>query len=220
MPPTVTQMIDIDNAIRILAVAFATGLAGIIGTFVLAAKWYIPRRMKQQTQERQTQIDDLKNELASKRAAEAVDIERERILPQLVEGMQRLMESQIQTAQANNAAIMARIEQDARNAAVIDANTRQLTTHSSVLAEGSEKLEIVQIKLDKLYDRFTKVFPRDTNISELFNELKGVLEETKQACIDTKRKGDSKPIPIIPLPTPAIPLDGENDTPDALKPTG
>jgi len=45
------------------------------------------------------------------------------------------------------------------------------------------------------------------------------LEEAKRDCIEKKHATGELP-PIIPLPTPAIPLDGETDTPDALKPTG
>lgn len=46
----------------------------------------------------------------------------------------------------------------------------------------------VELKVNSLYDRFAKVFPRDTSIDELFTELKNVLLETKKACEETKTK--------------------------------
>lgn len=49
-------------------------------------------------------------------------------------------------------------------------------------------LKTVQTKATTLYDRFSKVFPRDTSIDELFADLKKVLEDTKRACEEAKTK--------------------------------
>lgn len=197
--PTAAQMIDIDNALRFLLVAFFTGAAGVIGTIVLAAKWYIPRRLRQQTAERQVQLNALKKELETKHAADAVEIERDRMLPQMVENNQRLVDAMIKSKDADTAATLQRIELDKTTAAVLLANTHQVTTHSDRLDENTDRLEAVEKQLGKLYNKVMVAFPHEVNIEEILNELRGAMQEIKKACSE-KKKGDSQPLPSVTLP--------------------
>lgn len=52
--------------------------------------------------------------------------------------------------------------------------------------KGGDTLANVASKVNTLYDRFSKVFPRDNTLDELFNELKKLVEETKKACEESK----------------------------------
>jgi hypothetical protein len=226
--PGIAHMNDIIHAINFLIVAFIGATGSAIVAYLYQWRVSLPRRFEQQTKEREAQLADLKQELENKHAAQAVDIERERMFPVMVENNQRLVESMIKSKDADTAATLQRIELDKTTAAVLIANTNQLTTHSDRLEETTDKLEgvekklgVVEDKVEKLYKRFLIVFPRESNILELFDELKGVLEETKQACTE-KKKGDSQPLPTITLPTPtdAANILYSGVEPDDLRPTG
>jgi hypothetical protein len=193
--PSVSDMLDINTAIIVLVVTIVVGFTGLVGTGFAIMKWYLPSVFKRRDEQRQTENDALKKELENKNAATAVDIERERMFPQMMENNQRLVESMLQSNRANTEATIQRIEQDKHSAAVLEANTKQLTTAAERLDESTEKLEAVERKVDQLYNRFSMVFPREKSIDELFTELKLVVAGTKQVV--DERKTDSRPIPTI-----------------------
>lgn len=215
------EMLDINNAIIILIVTIIGGFTTTAFTIFSIVKWYLPARFKQQTEERQVQLEAMKTEATNESAAKAVDIERDRLLPQMMENNQRLVESMIQSNRANTDATIQRIEQDKHSAAVLEANTKQLTTAADRLDETTEKLEAVEHKVDQLYKRFTVVFPRENSIDELFNELRQVVAGTKQVV--DERKHDSKPIPTIKADITLRTDNGKDEPPalpDELRPTG
>lgn len=217
--PSAADMLDINTAIIALAITSIVGFTSVVATLFGIFKWYLPARFKQQTEERQAQLEAMRTEASNDSAAKAVDIERDRLLPQMMENNQRLVESMIQSNRANTDATIQRIEQDKHSAAVLEANTKQLTTASERLEDHTEKLEEVEKKVDQLYKRFTLVFPREKSIDELFGELKLVVAGTKQVVDD--RKHDSKPIPTITADITLHTSNGEPPTlPDELKPTG
>lgn len=221
--PAVAQMNDILHAVNVLIGLVITGIGTIIAAYLYQVKVSIPRRFEQQTAERQIQLEAMRKDFENKAAAQAVDIEREKMLPKLVE-------SSIQMAQSINTTMLQSVQQTSTYVAQLTAHDRQLSANTDRLEENSEKLEAVEKKLSKLHDRFMLVFPRETYLQELFNELKTVVEETKKVCGE-KRKGDSKEIPVITLPTPTdkgtilitgvMPEDLGNNAPDeSLRPTG
>lgn len=215
--PSAAAMLDINNAIIILVVTIIGGFTTTAFTIFSIVKWYLPARFKQQTDERQAQLEAMRTEAQNDSAAKAVDIERDRLLPQMMENNQRLVESMIQSNRANTDATIQRIEQDKHSAAVLEANTKQLTTASERLEDHTEKLEEVEKKVDLLYKRFTVVFPRENSIDELFTELKLVVAGTRQVV--DERKGDSKPIPTITADITLHTNNGDPPTlPDVLKP--
>ncbi len=198
--PGLQAMTDLHNAVIIVLVILVTGIGGTSATIFAILKWYLPNQFKHRDDSRQLEIDNLRDELATKRASDAVEIERDRMLPLMVENNQRLVDAMIKSKDADTAATYQRIELDKQAAAVLAANTQQITTHSDRLEENTDRLEQVEKKVDLLYNRFVKVFPRDSNILDLFDELKNVVEETKTACAEKKSKGDSQPIPSVTIP--------------------
>ena len=228
--PGIQHMNEITHSINALIVLVLGAIGSGFAAYIYQWRVSLPRRFEQQTKEREAQLDNLREEFENKHAAEAVDIERERMLPIMFQNNQRLVDSMIKSKEADTAATLQRIELDKTTAAVLLANTKQVTTHSDRLDENTEKLEgvekklgVVEDKVEKLYNRFLVVFPRESNIHELFDELKDVLEETKQACAD-KKKGDSKELPTVTLPLPTdkgtILLTGIEPGDIDLKPTG
>ncbi len=204
--PGIAHMNEIAHSINTLIVIVIGAIGSGIVAYIYQWRVSLPRRFEQQTKEREVQLDNLREEFENKHAAEAVNIERDRMLPITFESNQRLVDAMIKSREADTAATLQRIELDKTAAAALVANTKQLTTHSDQLEENTEKLEgvekklgVVEDKVEKLYKRFLVVFPRESNILELFDELKGVLEETKQACTE-KKKGDSQPLPSLTLP--------------------
>lgn len=222
--PTAAHMIDIDNAIRFLLVAFFTGAAGIIGTVVLAAKWYIPRRLRQQTAERQVQLDALKAELETKRTADAVELERERLLPQIVEQNRVMANNTITLAQSFNTTMQQVKEQDVITAAALTASTKQLTANT-------ERLEEVADAVNKVNDAIADIktvlptLARKSEMDLLIGRMDDAihrLEELKRDCL--QKKHDSKELPLVTIPAPTdkgtILITGiEPDNLD-LRPTG
>ena len=140
-------MTDLHNAVVIVLVILVTGIGGTSATIFAILKWYLPNQFKHRDDARQLEIDGLRSELATKREADAVEIERDRMLPLMVENNQRLVESMIKSKDADTAATLQRIELDKTTAAELIANTNQLTTHSDRLEETTDKLEGVEKKL-------------------------------------------------------------------------
>lgn len=212
--PTAVNMLDINTAIIALIFTIIVGFTGMAATIFGIVKWYLPSLFRRRDEQRKIENDDLQKKLENKNAAVAVDIERERMFPQMMENNQRLVDSMLQSNRANTDATIQRIEQDKHSAAVLEANTKQLTTASERLDETTDKLEAVERKVDRLHDRLVKVFPRDKSIDELFGEIKQAVAATKQVVDD--RKGDSKPLPTIKADITLHPPT----LPDVLKPTG
>lgn len=209
--PSAANMLDINTAIIALVMAIIIGFTGLVATIFAILKWYLPALFKHRDEQRKIENDDLEQRLENKNAATAADIERELMFPEMMKNNQRLVESMLLSNQANTAATIQRIEQDKQSAAVLEANTKQLTTASDRLDETTDKLEEVEKKVDQLYKRFTVVFPREKSIDDLFGELKLVVAGTKQVV--DERRGDSKPIPTIHAD---ITLHTDNNEPPAL----
>ena len=217
--PAVQSMNDIIHAVNVLVVVVIGAIGSAIAAYVYQWRVSLPRRFEQQNKERDAQLAQVKQELENKHAAQAVDIERERMFPVMVENNQRLVESMIKLKDADTAATLQRIELDKTTAAILVANTNQLTTHTDRLEETTDRLEAVEKQLSKLYNKVTVAFPNDINIEEILQELRGAMTEIKKACAD-KRKGDSKELPIVTLPAPPANVLYDNILPDDLEPTG
>ncbi len=149
--PAAAQMNDISSQIHLLIyVVVGVGIT-VLGTFGAVMKWYIPARFKQQTAERELRLNEVKNELDSKRASEAVDIEREKILPTLLENMMQSNRSTIQMAESFHTTMLQGVQQTATYVAQLTAHDRQLSANTDRLEELAQTVDtaITNIQLLK-----------------------------------------------------------------------
>ncbi len=188
--PGIQHMNEIAHSLNALIVIVIGAIGSGFVAYIYQWRVSLPRRFEQQTKEREAQLDNLREEFENKHAAEAVDIERERMLPLMFQNNQRLHGEQIEE------------------------NTEKL--------EGVEtKLGVVEDKVEKLSRRLQVLFPRDSNILDLFDQLKVAVEETKSA-VGEKKRGDSQPIPSVTVPVDKGTILITGVLPDDLdlKPTG
>jgi len=138
------QTAELTNQINTLVYAVISFCVIVLAAVGAGVKWYIPARFKQQTEERETRILALKKELDNKATAEAVDIERERILP-------RLIESNISMSQSINQNLLQNAQQTAIYIAQLTAHDKQLTTNTDRLEELAQTIDsaIISIQLLK-----------------------------------------------------------------------
>lgn len=146
MPQVITagQMADITNAIHALIAAIVLGLTGVVATYLYQWKVALPRQFKLRDEQRTAEIEAAKLELKNKADAESVDIERERMLP-------RLIESTITMSQNFNATMMQNVQQTAAYVAQLTAHDRMLSANTDRLEELAQTVEtaIANIQLLK-----------------------------------------------------------------------
>lgn len=166
--PTVAQMSDITNSINVLIAAMIGGFGTILTVFIGAMKWYIPKRFEQQTAERAAQIEKLKLEIQTNNAASNADIERDRVLPQLVSGINNFAASNAQMTQNLGALIQNRIEQDTRMASELHAHTLAVTG----VTEG----------LDELRDEFRTI---QSTVKQIVHNVQANTESTQKSEVSS-----------------------------------
>lgn len=123
---TAAQMNEITGQLNALIYA-VIGIA-VAGSIALAAtlKWYIPEYFKQQNKQREIQLKDLEERLSNKAQSDAVDIEREKMLP-------KLFEATISLSQNINQSMLQNAQQTALYIAQLSNHDRQLTTNTERL---------------------------------------------------------------------------------------
>ena len=136
MPQTITagQMAEITNAIHALIAAILLGVTGVVATYFYQWKVALPRQFKLRDEQRTAEIESAKQELKNKADAEAVDIERERMLP-------KLFEATISMAQNINQTMLQNAQQTSLYIAQLTAHEKQLTTNTDQLTELVETVE-------------------------------------------------------------------------------
>lgn len=144
-----TTMSDVTNAINALIVVLVGGLAGVFATIFGIMKWYLPKRFEQQTAERAAQLEKLKMEVQTNNAQSNADIERDRVLPQLVTGINSFALSNSQMTQNVGKLIQNRLEQDARMAGEFHAHTLAITGVTEGLDELRGEFHTLQKSVEK-----------------------------------------------------------------------
>lgn len=219
------NMLDINTAIIALIVTIIVGFTGLAATLFGIVKWYLPALFKRRDEQRQIENDDLKADIENKRASNTADIERDRVLPQLVSGINNFAASNAQMTQNLGALIQNRIEQDTRMASELHAHTLAVTG----VTEGLDELRGEFRTLQKNVEQVVTQVSRNTDASKdakLSSDTAAAqanitleLVKTFGIKLDTitqAAKSDSRPIPTI---TADITLHPPTP-PDELKPTG
>lgn len=193
--PAVSQMSEITHNLQLLAIAVLVGAGTIVGVFVATMRWWIPARFKQQTAERQAQLEALKSDLETKRAAETVDIERDRMLPKLIE-------STITMSQSFNATMMQSIQQTA-------AYSAQLSAHDRMLSANTDRLEELAQTVDTAI----------TNIQVLKSAVEANTDHTKTAALygEVAAKTAQETLELVKRKIIQVVADSKSDTGE-LKP--
>lgn len=132
---TAGQMAEITTAIHALIVAIVLGVTGVAATYLYQWKVALPHQFKLRDEQRTAEIEAAKRDLKNKTDAEAVDIERERMLP-------RLFEATISMAQNINQSMLQNAQQTALYLAQLTAHDKQLTTNTDQLAGLVETVDI------------------------------------------------------------------------------
>lgn len=202
----VAQMTDITNAINALIVVLLVGLAGVFSTIFAIMKWYIPKRFEQQTAERATQLEKLKLEIQTDNAASNADIERDRVLPQLVSGINNFAASNAQMTQNLGALIQNRIEQDTRMASELHAHTLAVTGVTEGLDELRGEFNTIQKTVrdivKSVQDNTASSQKTEVSSNLAAEQAKLTLELVAQFglklnTLTEAAKHDSRPIPTI-----------------------
>lgn len=202
--PTAAQMTELTNAILGLIVAIVLGISGIVAAYLYQWKIAMPARFKAQTREREAQLLDLEQRIANKAAAEKVDIERDRMLPQLIENNQQLVNAVLKMGNSFNDTTIRRIEQDVTNNQTLLAHSRAVVSNTERLEEFSQTLDTAIINIQRTSEdaRETRNFSeqaanaaRETLIL-LKKKLDVVIEEEKS------KTGEPPPLKDIAKETP------------------
>lgn len=216
--PTAANMVEINNAIIILIIVIVTGLGTTAATLFTTFKWYLPATFKRRDEQRELELENLRKELDSKHAAEAVEIERERLLPQLVEQNRIMSNTTITLAQSFNTTIQQKTEQDAALTAAWNAHTKQLTTNTDRLEDlardvGEAIAEIGKITASSSATQVNSAAAAvAANAAATAAQATLVLMQSRLGQVIESVKHDSRPIPIIDAPV--------SDSGEDLKPTG
>lgn len=143
MPQAITaaQMSELTNAIILLIVAIVTGATALIGTYLYQWKVALPRQFKQRDEQRELELIRFKTELENKAAAEKVDIERDRMLPILVENMMQANRATVQMAESFHTTMIQGVQQTAAYTAQIKAHDGQLTANTDRLEELAQTVD-------------------------------------------------------------------------------
>jgi len=199
--PTAAQMIEITNAIYALIGAIVLGVSGIVAAYLYQWKIAMPRQFKQRDDKRELELKGLEQRLA----AEKVDIERDRMLPQLIENNQQLVNAVLKMGNSFNDTTIRRIEQDVTNNQTLLAHSRAVVSNTERLEEFSQTLDTAIINIQRTSDdaRATRTFSeqaanaaRETLIL-LKKKLDMVIEEEKH------KTGELPPLKDIVKDTPA-----------------
>lgn len=134
-------MADITNAIYALVAAIVLGISGVAAAYFYQWKVALPRQFKQRDEQRQLELENVRKAMENRRAAEAVDIERDRMLPILIENMMQSNRSTVQMAESFHATMMQNIQQTATWNAQLKAHDGQLTTNTDRLEELAQMIE-------------------------------------------------------------------------------
>lgn len=224
--PTAAQMIEINTAIVALIIAIIVGFTSVIGTGFAIMKWYLPNIFKHRDEQRKLENDALQADIENKRASNTADVERDRVLPQLVSGINNFAASNAQMTQNLGALIQNRIEQDTRMVGELHAHTLAVTGVTEGLDELRGEFQTLQKEVEKAVTQISKNTDasKDAKLSsdtaaaqanitlELVKTFGLKLETITQAA-----KHDSRPIPAIQAD---ITLHTAETPPDELKPTG
>jgi hypothetical protein len=198
-PQTVVQMSTLTDQMNLLIVAFFGFGVIAIGTLGATLKWWIPAFFKQQ-------LEAQKN----KTTADTVDIERERMLPRLLENNQRLVEAMIANSQASNAAMMQRVQTDVTSSNTLLANTRAVTSVAEQLEEVVQTLDTAIINIQRQEISINEARDESKTAAAYSNKAALAAEETltlvrRQLSIvieETKHDtGEIKAISVADKPT-------------------
>lgn len=217
---SVSNMLDINTAIIALILTIIVGFTSVIATGFAIMKWYLPSVFKRRDEQRKIENDALQAELDNKRASNSADVERDRVLPQLVSGINSFAGSQVQMTQSLSVLIQNRIEQDNRMVGELHAHTLAVTGVTEGLDELRGEFQTLQKEVEKAVTQVGKntdaskeaKLSSDTaaaqaNVTlELVKTFGLKLETITQAA-----KSDSRPIPTltadIHLHPPTLPDD-------------
>lgn len=189
---TAAQMDQVYNALLVLIIAvigMGTAFFLVMGaTF----KWYIPRRFELQTEEREARLDKFKGELTSQREADAADVERERVLPRLVEAVGSFAANNNQMAQNFLTMMQSRIEQDAQATREISAHTLSVNGVSKSLDELRGQFVDVRKQIEAVVTQSAASESTSKRTLEAVETFSAKLDTVAQAA-----KRETKPIPVV-----------------------
>lgn len=201
-------MTEIQNSINTLIFITVAGVGSMLTALFAAMKWYIPKRFEQQTQEREARLEEVKMEMQTRNAADNADIERDRVLPQLVSGINNFAVSNAQMTQNLSALIQNRIEQDSRMASELHAHTLAVTGVTEGLDELRGEFSTIRKQVEQIVTdvRFNTQSSKDAKVSSdtAAAQANITLElvrtfGVKLDNIAIAAKHDTKPIaPIMP----------------------
>ena len=194
--PTVTEMTDIHNAIIALIVIMIGGFGALFTANISQWKIYIPRIFKQRDEKREAELTSLKAELENKAASEAVDIERERMLPELIK-------STIEMSKSFNITMLQNIQQTATYTAQLNAHDRQLSANTDRLEELAQMVETQITNIQLLKDEVTANTDHSKAAAAFGNQaatsaqetLEFVKSEIRRIVVEQKHDtGEVKPV--------------------------
>lgn len=197
---TAAQMEQINNALIILAVAVIGGVGTIAAALFATYKWYIPKRFELQTKEREMQLKALEDKIVHRAAAADVDIERDRMLPQLINSINSFAASNIQQTQMFGAILQDRATQDARTASEMHAHTLAITDVSTGLGELREEFSEIRQQIETMVinvQHNTTASSAAENASKRTLELVQAFDNRLTEIAHAAKHGDTKPIAPI-----------------------
>lgn len=208
---TVAQMNDVTNAINALIVVIIVGISGGVAAWLYQWKISIPRQFKQRDEQRQLELENMRKALENKRAAEAVDIERDRLLPTLVENMMQSNRATIQMAESFHVSITQSIRQTADYSAALKAHDGQLTSNTERLEELAELVDTAVTNIQTLKQAVDKNTDHSKTAAVFGEKAAKVAEDTLefvrnkiiQVVADTKH--DTGELPTLDDLKPATP---------------
>jgi hypothetical protein len=203
--PTVAQMAEITNALNALIVAIVLGAASVVGAYFYQMRISLPRQFKLRDEQRELDIEKIRKEYEMKIAAQSVDIERERLLPQLMEQNRIMQSTTVQLAQSFNETMMHLVQQNATSNSTMLAHTRAVTSVAEKQEEFRQAQETSTLNIQLLEKVTSEARDASMAASVFSNKAATAAEET----LDYVRKALRPPTPTPP--GDVIPLDDSDD---------
>jgi hypothetical protein len=144
-------MTELLHAIYVLIGIVITGMGTVAAAYLYQVKVSLPRRFKQQTEERQIQLDAMRKDFENQAAEKSVEIERDKMFPSLLENMMQSNRSTVQMAESFHTTMMQSVVQTANWSAQLKAHDGMLTANTDRLEELAQTVEtaITNIQLLK-----------------------------------------------------------------------
>ncbi len=168
---TVTQMNELTNQINALIFALIGVAITVAVTFGATMKWYLPNVFKRRDQENAIKLKDLEGRLANKNAADSVDIERDKMLPELIKSVIGMNQSFTLTMQQST-------QQTTTYIAQLAAHDRQLTANTSRLEELGSMLDISILNIQNLEKKIDQSNDHSKTAAAFGNQAANAAKET------------------------------------------